>query len=126
MIVELNVGLDVVGRRNSIKDCEERARLALTFLRAKFSSIKSAKYENEYEGPSGLTLEQGLYVKIKTDLSIFEVYGAVYELAVGVEQECIATYNPRSGVGKLIGPSAGKWGTFDLDYFEQFPEDYLV
>ena len=126
MIVELNIGLDVTWARNSVKDCEQRAKLALTFLKAKFSSVQSANYSNEYEGPDGTTLEQGLYVKIKTDLTIFEIYGAIYEISVALSQDCIAVYNPRTGVGKLIGPAAGKWGEFDLGYFEQFPDSWLV
>ena len=127
MIVELNIGLEVNGRRNSVFDCEERARYALQYLKTKFSGVKSATYSNQYEiGDGTLVLEQGLYVKVRTEGTIFELYEAVYKLAVELNQECIAVYNPRTAVGKLIGPGTGSWGDFDFNYFEQFPEEFLV
>ncbi len=127
MIVELNIGLNVNGEVNSVFDCEERARYALQYLKTKVSGVKSATYTNQYETADGtLVLEPGLYVKVKTEGTIFELYEIVYKLAIELRQDCIALYNPRTGVGKLIGPSAGSWGEFDLTYFEQFSEEFLV
>lgn len=127
MIIELNIGLNVNGEVNSQLQCEQRAKQALEFLKQKFSSVKSATYNNQYETNDGtLVLEPGLYVKINTTNTIFECYGVVYQLAIELQQECIALYNRRTGVGKLIGPDAGKWGEFDLTYFEQFTDEFLV
>lgn len=127
MIIELNIGLNVNGEVNSQLQCEQRAKQALEFLKQKFSSVKSATYTNQYEGPDGtLVLEPGLYVKISTTNTIFECYGVVYELSILLQQDCIALYNRRTGVGKLIGPGAGKWGEFDLTYFEQFNDVFMV
>lgn len=127
MIVELNIGLNVNGEANSQRQCEQRAKQALQYLKQKFSNVKSATYTNQYETNDGtLVLEPGLYVRISTTNSIFETYGVVYALAIELCQDCIAVYSPRTGVGKLIGPSAGSWGEFDLTYFEQFGDEFLV
>ncbi len=127
MIVELNIGLNVNGEVNSVFDCEERARYALQYLKTKVSGVKSATYNNQYETNDGtLVMEPGLYVKISTVGSIFEIDKVIYDLAVELRQDCIAVYIPRSGVGKLIGPNADKWGEFDLTYFEQFADEFLV
>ncbi len=127
MIVELNIGLNVNGEANSQLQCEQRAKQALQYLKQKFSGIKSATYTNQYETADGtLVLEPGLYVKVRTAGTIFELYEVVYQLAIELRQDCIAVYNPRSGVGKLVGPNAGSWGEFDLTYFEQFSEEFLV
>lgn len=127
MIIELNIGLNVNGEANNVFECEQRAKQALEFLKQKFSNVKSATYTNQYEGPDGtLVLEPGLYVKISTTNTIFECYKIVYKLAIELRQDCIALYSPRTGVGKLTGPGAGKWGEFDLTYFEQFNDEFLV
>lgn len=127
MIIELNIGLNVNGEANNVFECEERARWALEILKQKFSSVKSATYTNQYEGPDGtLVLEPGLFVKVSTVGSIFDVDKVIYDLAAELRQDCIAVYLPRSGVGKLIGPNADAGGKFDLTYFEQFADEFLV
>ena len=127
MIIELNIGLNVNGEVNSQLQCEQRAKQALQFLKQKFSSVKSATYTNQYETNDGtLVLEPGLFVRVSTVGSIFEIDKVIYDLAVELRQDCIAVYLPRSGVGKLIGPNADKWGKFDLTYFEQFADEFLV
>ena len=128
MIIELNIGLEVNGAANNQAEIRERAIQAIGLLKGAlgFDAVQTRRYDTEYEGPDGLCLERGLYARVNTARSVFEVQGLVYEIANALEQDCIAVYIPRSGVGRLVGPRAGKWGEFDLDFFTSFETGFDV
>ncbi len=39
------------------------------------------------------------------------------QLALQLQQDCIAVYFPSTQEGRLIGPNAAKWGAFDPEFF---------
>jgi hypothetical protein len=43
--------------------------------------------------------------------------GAAYRIAQALRQDCIAVYDTRTEFGRLIGPNAAAWGTFEPAYF---------
>jgi hypothetical protein len=45
------------------------------------------------------------------------VQADIYDLAKVLQQDCIAVYDSRNWRGKLIGPKAESWGTFDPAFF---------
>jgi hypothetical protein len=49
--------------------------------------------------------------------------GAIYDLAVQMDQDCIAVLDVATGQGSLIGPSTDGYGTFDLAHFHRLKVD---
>lgn len=41
----------------------------------------------------------------------------LYALALALAQDCIAVYDTGAQAGRLIGPKAREWGTFNPQYF---------
>lgn len=41
----------------------------------------------------------------------------VYDISESLGQDCIAVYDLHECSGKLIGPKADQWGSFNADYF---------
>lgn len=126
MIIELNIGLNITGRRNSLADCSERAIQAIAYLNAKFKKSYTRRVISEYEGPNGIELEDTLVARIDASRGNREyLMGAVYQLAVDLEQDCIAIkFSDDSGM--LVGPNTGKWGEFDLNFFKDYEPYYAA
>lgn len=125
MIIEMNVNLNITGHRNSLADCRERAIQAIAYLQNQFSraNVQTRRAQAQYEGPEGLVLEDTLVVRVELDvLSVAyrRIPSIVYRLAQNLDQDCIAVFNTMTGTGRLFGPNASKWGSFDLDYFTPF------
>lgn len=125
MKVEFNIGLDVAGTRNSLHDCTQRARRALEMIKAAGLRYNVERICSQYEGPDGqLHLEQTLVVEI----SVFEasrinsIRSVAYEVAVALDQDCVAVFWPAAEKGELVGPSAAKWGEFNINYFRTYRE----
>lgn len=43
--------------------------------------------------------------------------GALFALAHMCRQDCVASYNPETRVGSLVGPHAEAWGDFKVEFF---------
>jgi len=127
MIIELNIGLNINGRRNSLADCSERAVQAIAYLNQRFNKASTRREISEYEGPYGeLRLEDSLIARVDASNGNRDyVMGAIYQLALDLEQECIAV-KFYDDTGILVGPSAGKWGAFDINYFKDYEPGYAA
>ncbi len=126
MIFEMNIGLKVAGGANRTVDLNNRADVAIRHLKMTFGKPYIRRYENEYEGPNGIELESGLFVSVDTHhKASWLVYGAAEALAKQLDQDCVAVYIPAWGRGKLIGPKAGAWGEFKIEYFKRFEPEVV-
>lgn len=123
--IEMNIGLDVRGESNSLAACGERAIQAITFLIGEFGreAVQTRRAQVQYEGPNGLVLEDTLIVRLEIS-SMSVAYRRInyiaYRLAQNLSQDCIGVYWTDLGKGRLIGPEAASWGSFDLDFFTSF------
>lgn len=125
MKVELNIGLNVAGRRNSQNDCTQRARKALEIIRHAGFRYQADRVVSQYEGDDGqLHLEDTLVVEVDAPSvgSNRTVKALAYEIAIELEQECVAIFFPRTGSGDLVGPSAASWGEFRLEFFRRYAD----
>lgn len=62
--------------------------------------------------------EPTLVVEVWMDPSVLIPAGAaVYQVAVALDQDCIAARISWNGQGRLIGPRAAAWGAFDARFF---------
>jgi len=125
--IELNIRLDIIGRRNSVADCTKRARLAIDHLEKHFGPIVARRHDVEIENEQwdSIDLHQNLIVGLNPGAdfaSMFRNIAAIEELAVLLEQDCIAVYNPSCNRGSLIGPRPDKWGWFSKEKFVRFAE----
>jgi hypothetical protein len=124
-VIEMNVGLDVRGESNSLAACGERAIQAITYLINQFGreAVQTRRAQVQYEGPNGLVLEDTLIVRLELN-TMSVVYRRIpylaYRLAQNLSQDCIGVYWVNQGVGRLVGPEAASWGSFDLDFFTSF------
>ena len=101
MRIELNIGLEVANGDNTIHSRSRRAVLAMRALAG------WATYDRLAQSSTEETLIMVCHVTPE-DLGDFNA--AVYELAVAIEQDCIAVYNATRLSGELIGPNALAWG----------------
>jgi hypothetical protein len=111
MQIELNIGLNVTNRDNGQASRNNRAAWALAALHSNFGRRAVS------------TTEDTLIVQMSVpseDMAEFQA--TVQDLAVALEQDCIAVYNATAMSGELIGPRASAWGTFNPDYFIRFDE----
>lgn len=123
MQLEINIGLDVTGRPGNELAYAARTARALDLLgnRVRYSE----RFETRYAGPEGDTIEASLFVRLDAQ-SMFSVVGVVYDIALELEQDCIAIYSPLINYGRLIGPRAAQWGEFDSSYFVRATTDYQL
>lgn len=125
MKVELNIGLDVAGERNSLHDCTLRARQAINIIKSSGIRYQVERIASQYEAPGGdLVLEQALVV----ELSVYNTAHAkairslAYEISTALQQDCVAVFWPATEAGELVGPNAAKWGPFNINFFKTFSE----
>lgn len=110
MIIELNIGLNIAGTQNTKEQRDFRAEFAIGRLPERSS------YRREVS-----TTEDTLVVAcFGDDGALFRAM--VYELAMDLQQDCIAVYNATSFSGALIGPNAAAWGEFNPEFFIRFDE----
>jgi hypothetical protein len=129
VVIELNIGLNIRGSRNSLADCGERAIQAINYLREQFGgyTVQTRRAQVQYEGPNGLELEDTLIARIEMSpqsVAARRLPYLIFRMAQNLGQDCIALYNETAGTGRLIGPEASAWGSFDLDYFTPFYNGY--
>lgn len=51
------------------------------------------------------------------DTATRDLDGALHWLSVGLDQECVAAFEPKTGAGALYGPRREAWGGFDPHQF---------
>lgn len=124
MKFELNIGLSIKGRRNSLADCTTRARAALAIIRSAGLQYLAERASSEYEGPSGICAEEVLVVEVNAPVFGGErkVLALAYEIAVAIEQDCVAILDPSSARGHLVGPRAAEWGSFNPEFFINYAD----
>ena len=113
MRIELNIGLEVANGDNTIHSRSRRAVLAMRALAG------WATYDRLAQSSTEETLIMVCHV---TPEDMFDFHTAVHELAVAIEQDCIAVYNATRLSGELIGPNALAWGAFNPEFFIRFDE----
>ena len=120
MKLELNIGLDIKGHANSTQDRALRASKALHQLSGLITY--SQRFVTEYTGPDGRVTEHGLFVALNSN-NKFATMSIVACLAVSIGQDCIAIYDPETGVGSLVGPQSENWGSFQLEFFKRCDQE---
>lgn len=118
MIIELNIGLNVTNGDNSTHALISRHGRVLQFLRnsdylSNVLDSRLARSNTEETVVVKLSVSSGAENRIRQEL---------FELAVWLEQDCIAVYNATGWSGELVGPNAAAWGEFNPDYFIRFNE----
>lgn len=122
MILELNIRLDIAGRRNSMADCNERAAMTLRMLDRTFAHLEARRHDVQVEHPTLdlIEMQHNLIVRIKSALPAWTTFEVLEELVEALEQDCIAIYEPATGKGELFGPRWDQWPDFNLDLFVRF------
>lgn len=124
-IIEINIGLEVRNAGNSVQERNDRATQAVTYLIEQFcrEAVQTRRALVQYEGPEGLVAEDTLIARLelnKMGVAYRRLTYLMYRMAQNLSQDCISVYWAHLGVGRLIGPEAASWGSFDLDYFTPF------
>lgn len=126
--IELNIGLRTKAGPNEAADIMSRALLAQSLLASNLAlgRVFSRVHNVRYTTPDGLdVVEPTLVVRMGVRRAARPgVASALYDLAKRLQQDCIAALHiDVDGLaieGMLIGPKAGEWGAFNLDYFVRF------
>lgn len=113
----LNINLNIIGRRNSLADCTDRALHAVNVLREFDCDLKARRDITENEDGPEITLDDVLIVQMSTsNPNGFHV--RLHQLVVELEQEAIAVYEGYSAnrhpPGYLLGPKVKAWGPFNV------------
>lgn len=102
--IELNLRLDVRGRASNTAELAQRQDQALALL----GTCEHRRDDTVVNG----VLAPRLVVSV-------EGWTAedIYELALQMDQDCIAALDVATGRGLLIGPRVEDYGAFDLTHF---------
>ena len=104
MYLILNIGLDVEATRSIAAD------VALQIVSANdFLVVKHAVHQSD--------TEPTLVVKVRVFDFPALAWQKLKHIAIDLHQDCIAAYNPETGIGALIGPKAAAWGSFNPEFF---------
>lgn len=125
MIIELNINLNVIGRRNSLADCNKRAQTAIFYFAAHFGIANVTRRGSQVEGDDGMLHDQDiLLARVHTgNYSVEETLRKIAVLSAELEQDCIALRWPDNFEGVLVGPKATTWGDWDESLFQRFDSD---
>lgn len=123
MDIELNIRLDIRGRRNSVADCTARANQVIGALEHSFKDVQCRRHTFEWEDDAGeLHLGDMIVASVKgiTFKQRYEYLASIHAIAKAMEQDCIAVYYPFTKRGDLIGPEPSPYGPFDISKFVFF------
>lgn len=122
MEVELNIGLNVAEGNNSFEARTERAEAALRLLGSRFSHI-SNRLTTTYDKDGVAQIEDTLVVALRNVPEAFVdvLHRTIFDVAVALDQDCVAAYFSATSTGILVGPNADAWGEFNLEYFRRTP-----
>jgi len=114
----INVGLHVSGGDNSASAVFARAVIAHLAIGGFIGSRGSYNDRQVYRGGQEPTLIVKGYL---SKVSMPELENLLFELAISMQQACIAVAeldaDDKPVNGQLIGPNAAAWGAFNPDYF---------
>lgn len=118
MIIELNINLNVIGRRNSLADCNHRAFTSIAYLAAHFLSVDDTRWQKFDEDILLARVDTG-------NVTVEEILRKIAVLSAELEQDCIALRWPDNFEveGMLVGPKATTWGDWDESLFQRFDSD---
>lgn len=124
-IIEINIGLEVRNAGNSVQERNDRATQAVTYLIEQFcrEAVQTRRALVQYEGPEGLVAEDTLIARLElstVSVALRRLTYLMYRMAQNLGQDCVSVYWVNLGIGRLIGPEAASWSSFDLDYFTPF------
>lgn len=108
--IELNLRLDVRGRASTSAEIAQRQAQALALL----GTCGHRRHDTQVNGalvPSLVACVEGW------------TEADVHDLAVQMDQDCIAVLDVGTGKGTLIGPRVEGYGTFDLAHFHRLKVD---
>lgn len=125
MIIELNINLNVIGRRNSLNDCNTRAWASMAYLNTHFVNADATRRQAQVEGDDGMLHDQDiLLARVHTgNATVEEILRKIAVLSAELEQDCIALRWPDNFEGVLVGPKATTWGDWDESLFQRFDSD---
>jgi len=125
MKIELNINLNIIGRRNSLHDCTERCRHSMKYLLESFTGADFKRVMGQVEGDDGMLHDEDILVaEVETGFDLVdEILKKVAELSAALEQDCIALRWPHGYEGVLVGPKATTWGAWDESKFQRFERD---
>ena len=110
MTIEINMRLDEGGRRFTEAQFEQRAQTAVAAL-GQFGTVLHRVRRLGNDQPRHLVAQVHV-----DDIPA----SALFKLAEQFNQECLGIFCNDRTVGRLVGPSADRWGPFDLMKFERF------
>lgn len=113
MRIELNIGLNVANGDNSEDLRTNRGTSAYRQL------SRWAQYGRYAQSSTEETLVVVCSVPVE---EVDEFNQVVFELAMDLQQDCIAAYNAAACSGALIGPNTAAWGEFNPEFFIRFDE----
>lgn len=121
MILELNINLHVIGRDDSQAERDARNLYCRKFIRKHFAS---ACFNRRDEDGRDL-----LVARINANNTTMDrAEHRVAQLAVQIQQHCIACYFPDYqrglGIGVLVGPKANEWTDFSIHAFTRYRPGY--
>ena len=119
MHVEINIRLDVRGRRNSLADCTERGHLALNALRGQFFDVIADRFIDEIVRTNYVELQDNLLVQFDSSADRATTEHVLSMLSDALEQDCIAVYYPEFHRGAIVGSHPEAWGNFSFDKFKR-------
>ena len=110
MAIEINMRLDVKGRRFCEFVLKEREQIAVAYLE-QYGRVKHRTR----------TLWKGPLVRLVARVDVDAIAeDELHHLASLMMQECLCVYYPARNEGLLIGPKADQWKAFDLVEFDRF------
>lgn len=113
MIIELNINLNVIGRPNSLADCNARAFTSITYLAAHFLNVDATRWQKFDEDILLARVHAG-------HATVEEILRKIAVLSAELEQDCIALRWPENFEGVLVGPKATTWGDWDEAKFMRY------
>lgn len=111
-MVELNIRLDVIGRRFSDAQFERRAKSVVGVL-SKIGTLEHRVRRIWRDQPRHLVAQ--IHVEEIADSKL-------YKIAEKYQQDCVSIYSPTRNEGRLVGPKAEKWPAFNLEKFERYDD----
>lgn len=76
---------------------------------------------NDFRIERQVTIQSDTEPTLVVEVQVFDfpalAWQKLKQVAIDLDQDCIAAYNPQTGKGALIGPRAADWGDFNPAFF---------
>lgn len=120
-VAELNIGLmsNVPGQLEVSPASRFHARRVLESAGyVEYFQVKRVMYSRE--GAPEEVVEPTIVARVwvnRIDMGMWS--DLLCQLALDMQQDCIAWYSPRREAGELVGPKSMDWGPFNIKYFHR-------